>query len=428
MKTISVHNGKTYNRKHNIRDEYITENQGHIKKHLKDLNVIFYDEPIEKAYKRIFGNALKEYNEKREPNRQIKSYLQHIRKDKVKNEAYEVIVQIGNMQDSNINNFENLQVEQRCLQQYYNSWAERNPHLEIIGAYLHNDENTPHLHVTYIPIGTGFKKGLSIQNSLKRALLLQGFETKGKKTAQMQWQEAERDALREICINHNIEVAPPKNEKRQHLETELYKTLSRTNELKKEEKQLERNIMQKHHDLEKIKEKYSYNKEHLEEILANSKSRFNRHTLTDDEYAQLKSTIYLVDEYERERDYVLEQKYILREERERLAAEKKSIQQIKNETMERYHDILDIQREQNNFKDRLMYKCVKKIKEIHEQYRDDILNVYDYIQHYEFEDGTTVYDDYLEYRGEDIDIDSELEEKAISNEEELRRIFDELDL
>lgn len=61
----------------------------------------------------------------------------------------------------------------------------RNPNLELIGAYIHSDEATIHAHLDYIPVATGYKKGLVIQNGLVKALDQQGFIKHGKETASL---------------------------------------------------------------------------------------------------------------------------------------------------------------------------------------------------------------------------------------------------
>ena len=63
-KTISFHNGTTWSRGHNIRDERYTDKQEHIDKALSDQNVTVRDVPVRQAYAEIFGQAVEEYNAK----------------------------------------------------------------------------------------------------------------------------------------------------------------------------------------------------------------------------------------------------------------------------------------------------------------------------------------------------------------------------
>ena len=221
-KTISTHNGSVANREHNIRNPRATDKQEHIDKSLKGQNEILHDEKPREAYRRIFGEALADYNAKQSrPERQIRDYFAHVSKDAKKHPVYEMIVQIGDRNDTGID----APVERECLKEFYAGWKERNPNLECIGAYLHADEaeGTLHMHIDYVPVATGYKKGMAVQNGLVKALEQQGFEKDGAKTAQIQWEARENAALEAICERHGIEVVHPMVEKREHLDTEVYK-------------------------------------------------------------------------------------------------------------------------------------------------------------------------------------------------------------
>lgn len=72
----------------------------------------------------------------------------------------------------------------------------RNPQLYVIGAYIHLDEETPHLHLNFIPWVSGCKRGLETKTSLKAALATRGFVSEGKgDTEWKQWAEAEKDDI-----------------------------------------------------------------------------------------------------------------------------------------------------------------------------------------------------------------------------------------
>lgn len=232
-KTITTHNGSAAHREHNIRNPKATGKMEHINKELEGQNDILYDEPPREAYRRLFGAAQAAYNQKmREqgrPGRQIQSYYGHVEKDAKKHPVYEMIVQIGDRDDTGID----APVERECLKEFYAGWKERNPHLECIGAYIHADEDdgTLHMHVDYIPVATGYKKGMEVQNGLVKALEQQGFVKQGQKTAQILWEARENAVLEAICNSHGIEVVHPEGEKRQHLDTQTYKAEQKLSEL-----------------------------------------------------------------------------------------------------------------------------------------------------------------------------------------------------
>lgn len=204
-KTISFHNGTSWSRGHNIRDERYTSKQEHIDKSLSKQNVIIRDVPVRQAYEEIFGQAVQEYNSRQKrKDRKIDCYYDKIKHDKRKHPVYECIVQIGDKNDTG----NSAELEKQALIRFAEEWEQRNPNLYLIGAYIHADEpnGTVHLHCDYIPVAE-CSKGMRIQNSYDRALKQQGFKTENiHQTAQIAWQEREREALTAICRDFFIDA------------------------------------------------------------------------------------------------------------------------------------------------------------------------------------------------------------------------------
>ena len=97
----------------------------------------------------------------------------------------------------------------KALVQYVKSFEERNPNLRLIGAYIHMDEASPHLHLDYVPVAHGYSRGLSTRNSLDRAMKEMGFAPENesrKNNATKLWKENERSVFGEICRNMGLEV------------------------------------------------------------------------------------------------------------------------------------------------------------------------------------------------------------------------------
>lgn len=225
--TNSFHHGTEYVPGHNRRT---LKNEAHINPEGKF--EIWHDEDITQAYDRIFGEALQEYNAKQKrADRKIKSYLQNVRQNSKLNECYEFIAQVGNEKSH--------PDEQTChdiLKAYFDGFSARNPGLEVIGGYYHADEvgGCPHIHVDYIPTAPNKKTGLKLKNNLTEALKKLGYETEyvedtdrgiNKKTgkpytkmvsAEMKFQEAEREALTEICRSYGVEIENPKRKKEEY--------------------------------------------------------------------------------------------------------------------------------------------------------------------------------------------------------------------
>lgn len=230
IKHISFHNGSGYVRKHNNRQLKDLKNVDYTKTYN---NIILKDEPLKIAYKKCFSEAVKEYNSKQtREDRKIKNYLSKIKQDKTKHTVYECIVQIGDCKSVGIDSKEAGLCE-CALIEFCNEWKKRNPHLYIVQSVIHCDEpeGTVHAHIAYIPIATGYKRGLKVQNGLNKALQQQGFQMQTKaqgqwKTPQIQWEESERQALLEIAKSYGIEEVTNQhdsNQKRKHESTQAYK-------------------------------------------------------------------------------------------------------------------------------------------------------------------------------------------------------------
>ena len=63
----------------------------------------------------------------------------------------------------------------RILTEFMDEFQDRNPNLYVFSAHLHMDEETPHLHIDFVPYITGSKRGLDTRASLKSALAAEGF-------------------------------------------------------------------------------------------------------------------------------------------------------------------------------------------------------------------------------------------------------------
>ncbi|MCM1235896.1 MAG: hypothetical protein NC489_37875 [Ruminococcus flavefaciens] len=183
---------------------------------IKD-NLILVDVPLRQAYDQLFGKAQEEYNVRARASRRIDDYYTHICKSG-KQAAYEVIVQVGSKAEGT------PQDAVDALRRYVADWSTRNTHLVCVGAYIHADEaGAVHLHLDYIPVAR-CSRGMRVQNSLTRALGAQGFKTRSAHdTAQMQWEQSERDRMRTICAELGIELFAQGKGRTQHYTVGEYK-------------------------------------------------------------------------------------------------------------------------------------------------------------------------------------------------------------
>ena len=225
-RTISAMRGKG-SLSHNSR-QFIAEN---VDSSRTPLNVEYRNEDIRAVYHELFDGALARYNEKQtRKDRVIDDYYEKIRTGKQEKLFEELIIQIGNKDDMNASS-ENGQLARQMLDEYMQSFQQRNPTLRVFSAHLHMDEATTHLHIDFIPFTTGSKRGLETRVSLKKALEALGF-TGGTKshTEPNQWIEAEKQALASIMARHDIEWEQ-KGTHEEHLSVLDYKKQERSKEV-----------------------------------------------------------------------------------------------------------------------------------------------------------------------------------------------------
>ena len=213
---------------HNTR-EYIADNVDPAR--IKN-DVILKRETLQEAYENCFGAAMEEYNAKQKrSDRKINNYFENLFGvsasdkqqtrntliNKHKNQSYyENLVQIGDMFDTHcVNDPKAAGLAKQALTAYFNgdprlgikSYAERNPQFYVFDAVIHMDENTPHLHLAYIPVATNYKNGMSVQNSHDKALKQMDYERHTDYILQ------EREIFREICKSYGLEPKEREDEK-----------------------------------------------------------------------------------------------------------------------------------------------------------------------------------------------------------------------
>lgn len=168
-------------------------------------NIHFCNEDIKQVYNKLFDEALERYNaEQKRKDQVIDDYYEKIRQGKQEKLFHEVIFQIGNKDDMNAKSEEGL-LAKKILTEFMDEFQARNPNLYVFSAHLHMDEETPHLHIDFVPYITGSKRGLDTRVSLKSALAAEGF-TGGTRSATEwnQWIAAEKRELAMVMERYGV--------------------------------------------------------------------------------------------------------------------------------------------------------------------------------------------------------------------------------
>lgn len=182
---------------------------------LSSEDIAFIQMPLEQAYRECFEQSVKRYNAtQKRKDRQIKDgYFKYtfscepthivVTSPTKRKSFHEIYVQIGSIQDTPP---EEVPTVIECLKEYFNDLNQRNTNLYVFNAVIHTTDNTPHLHIDYIPLGH-FKRGLDTQNSISQALREMGYN-QGKDSTN-HWRMDERTALENICTRNGLIINEP---------------------------------------------------------------------------------------------------------------------------------------------------------------------------------------------------------------------------
>lgn len=232
------------NLKHNNREQEKYNNKE------IDINRIKYNkylvqENIKELYQREFGESLQKYNDKQKrKDRKIKNYYEHIVSGKKTSPQQEIIIQVGKGfrgEDYEFND-ENWNKVNEILEKYFQEFEKRNPNLKVYNAVIHNDETSPHLHINFVPVADGYKRGLEKQVAFDKAIKQQNQKFDVAKPFEI-WRENEMNEIERLMNQRGIE--------RKLVGTNEYED---TNELKEVTEKLRELKIQVENELKKLDE------------------------------------------------------------------------------------------------------------------------------------------------------------------------------
>lgn len=211
--TMTLRKGKG-SLKHNKR-AFVAKN---VDRKRTPLNKNIIDEDIKQVYDNLFGKALEEYNARQtRSNRKINNYYEHISRSKQEKPFYELIVAIGDINNSDELNDRSVKILQEFVDEIKSKYSNN---VKFFGAYIHMDEATPHLHLDYIPFCTNQKRGLKIRNSHNLAMKELGF------TDYKEWHTELFEILEQISKRHNVYRNNLHSEKRPNIDINTYRAVA----------------------------------------------------------------------------------------------------------------------------------------------------------------------------------------------------------
>ena len=187
-----------------------------------DRNVIFVNGTknftLEQAYEKLFQESYEKWLEKEHRKSRARNapptYYEKIEQDKKKHLSYEVIWQIGDMDDTGYEtNPEDAKIAENILKDFAMRLMLDLPNVTfmsknkiedpdwkppfdagiiITNFALNGDESTPHLHMTFVPYSDNCSRGQKTQNALSQTFARMGYKTTMKhavdKNDELVWQ------------------------------------------------------------------------------------------------------------------------------------------------------------------------------------------------------------------------------------------------
>ena len=199
---------------------------------------------LHEEFNRVFEEEVSRYNStQKRSDRKIKDYYEEITKsDRKEKPCYEYVFQIGNKfsNPTTIDEqgrgywYPTFELDQKgrphrtgythrggkrtwgtlakkseeILKEFAQEFEEKFPQFKVVSSVIHMDEQTPHLHIAFIPIAHGYKQKMKTRCSLTKALTQMGFNNSdAKNLAVTQWKHKCEELIEEKMLARGIDRA-----------------------------------------------------------------------------------------------------------------------------------------------------------------------------------------------------------------------------
>lgn len=193
----TIHIGKKYSLRHNTRDfdsrKWNTD--GHINESRSCMNEVLVNINLRDFFEETFGQSIDDFNNKNKSKHADRCTTVSKYFDEQKRKAQETILQVGNAETYTemVEQFGQSKADKfykKALEKAFEKWREDNPSLKVFGAYIHLDEQTPHLHLDWLPVAEttrGLTTKVSLEGALKQIGFARGKSDKYDKTPYKRW-------------------------------------------------------------------------------------------------------------------------------------------------------------------------------------------------------------------------------------------------
>ena len=270
----SMHVGKKYSLKHNLREYDATKwnTDGHIQSDRSHLNERLTHTELRDFFQKTFGAAIDQYNEKnreKHPDRMtsVDDYY-----NKYKGHAQECIMQMGDHENymeliKLVGQEKADSIHKQFLTRAYNNWLKDNPSLKVFSATIHMDEikdGTPHIHIDFLPVAES-SRGLTVKVSMDGAMKKLGYDRKTKakdgendsykETPYRRWLSQQRERIESLADEYVHLIPSQPFTKRRRQETWQWRAQQKE-ALVEDVKQLSETKVQAEKDIAQLRTEY----------------------------------------------------------------------------------------------------------------------------------------------------------------------------
>ena len=214
--TISASKEPDVNLGHNYREFGSRNWPSHIDQARTEQNVEYTHLNLSEVYDELFSEAIKKADaEQTRKDRRLGSsaaYLDKVTRSKQQSPVYEHILQFGDMYSHGWVGEKTPEWEEasQMLDEVAELLKDRYPQLKTVCMVKHLDEATPHIHWSYVPYATDYKKGMSVRVGLDKSMQQMGFKANSQyKTPSEMWLADVRSVLVGVAKEHGYTIESP---------------------------------------------------------------------------------------------------------------------------------------------------------------------------------------------------------------------------
>lgn len=219
-------------------------------------NLILCCKDLKEVYKELFDEALKEYNSTGyRVKKPIVNYYKHIKNSKQERLFYKYTIQIGDENTCVVGSLEG-EISLKILKKYEQDFMHRNKNLKVFHSAIYLDRITPYLVISFVPVANNQTRGLSTKNSLRQALIQQGFQGRTRSLSEtFYWCSQERKVIVEIGEEFEFDLFMDNKAEKIYKSEEFLKAVDEMKRMSQHMEEFDSVVARKQEEVEKLEKK-----------------------------------------------------------------------------------------------------------------------------------------------------------------------------